>query len=168
MAGLSGWDFAVVFAKAIAYAATLASAGSIFFLAYSRALLRNPQSVRIRRWTLILLITSAIASMAAIPLLAGSMSGDFSGMFDRANAVMILHAGAGRATGFRVAGLALALFGVSDQRRFQAPAILGAIVAATSFSWAGHAHALLPNIVPRSQRPRRASVDWQSPPWLCW
>jgi copper resistance protein D len=148
MAELSGWDIAVVFAKAIAYAATLGSAGSIFFLAYSRPLLRDIDSLRIERGTLLLLIAAAIASVITIPLLAGSMSGDLSGMFDRSLAGMILHAGQGRATEIRIAGLALAVFAVSGRRRFQVPAMLGAIAAATSFSWVGHVHALLPNIVP--------------------
>jgi putative copper resistance protein D len=145
---LSGWDVAALLAKAIAYAGTLCAAGGIFFLAYSGALLQISQRALTRRVIGIFLIVAAIASVATIPLLAGSMSGDFAGMFDGANAAMILRAGEARATGIRVAGLALAALAVSANRRFSLPAIMGAMAAATSFAWIGHVHALDPNAFP--------------------
>jgi putative copper resistance protein D len=144
----SGWDVATLIVKAIAYAATLCSAGSVFFLSYGDAVLQNPQRASIRRWIGIFLAVSAIASIATIPLLAGSMSGDYAGMFDSASAGMILRAGEGRATGIRIVGVAFAALGLSTRRRFRIPAIAGAIAAATSFAWSGHVHSMRPNTLP--------------------
>jgi copper resistance protein D len=144
----SGWDVATLLVKAIAYAATLCSAGGIFFLAYGDAVLQSPQRLIIRRWIGVLLAASAIASIATIPLLAGSMSGDFAGMFDKEFAGMILRAGEGRATGIRCVGLAFAALGLSTSRRYRMPAMLGAVAAATSFAWIGHVHSLQPDTLP--------------------
>jgi putative copper resistance protein D len=148
MAELSGWDIAVLLAKTVAYASTLGAAGSIFFLGYSGALLQGLQCVRIRRSIWILMLISAFASLGTIPLLTGSMSGELSGMYDRESVGMIMRVGDGRATGIRIAGLALALFAISQNRRLQVIGILGAAIAATSFAWVGHIHALLPNALP--------------------
>ena len=145
---LSGWDVAVLLAKAVTYAATLCAAGCVFFLAYSDGLLRNPERTCIRRLLGIFLVSSALASAAAILLLAASMSGDFTGMFDTAFIGMLLRGGEGRAGGIRIAGLACAIFAMSAHRPLQAPAIIGAILAATSFAWVGHIHALRPNTLP--------------------
>jgi copper resistance protein D len=145
---LSGWDIAVIFAKAITYGATLCGAGSVFFLAYSGSLLRSAQAQQIRRMIGALLLVAAIASSTTILLLAGSMSGDVAGMFDSTFAGMILHAGQGRATGIRLAGLALCAFAIAVNRRLTLPALIGAIVAASSFAWIGHIHALQSNTLP--------------------
>ena len=139
---LSGWDAATVCAKAATYAATLGAAGAIFFLVYCRGLLYEPQRLRIRRLVGILLVASALASCAKILLSAASMSGDLAGMFDGSSARMILGAGEGRATGMRMAGLALAALAVSSNPRFRAPALLGAASASISFASVGHIRAL--------------------------
>jgi copper resistance protein D len=139
---LSGWDAAAVCAKAATYAATLGAAGAIFFLAYSRGLLPEPQRLRIRRLVGILLIVSALASCAKILLSAASMSGDLGGMFDGDSARMILGAGEGRASGMRMVGLALAALAVSSNPRFRALALLGAATASISFAGVGHVRAL--------------------------
>jgi len=145
---LSGWDVAALLAKAVTYAATLSAAGCVFFLAYSDGLLRNPERTFIRRMLGIFLVGSAIATAATISMLAASMSGDAMGMFDTAFIGMLLRGGEGRAGGIRLAGLACAIFAMSTHRRLQAAAIIGAILAATSFAWVGHIHALRPNTLP--------------------
>jgi putative copper resistance protein D len=145
---ISGWDIAGVFAKAATYAATLVAAGAIFFLAYCSTLLRDSQRSVIRRLVGILIVAAALLSVCRIALLSGSMSGEFAGMFDSSFARMILSAGEGRATGTRIVGLMLGLLALSPNPRLRGPAVLGAIVAATSFAWVGHAHALTPNIAP--------------------
>lgn len=139
---LSGWDAATVCAKAATYAATLGAAGAIFFLVYSRGLLLEPQRLRIRRLVGILLVVSAFASCAKILLSAASMSGDLAGMFDGDSARMILGAGEGRATGMRMAGLALAALAILSNPRFRALALLGAAAASISFAGIGHIRAL--------------------------
>jgi putative copper export protein len=145
---MSGWDVAAVFAKAVTYAATFGAAGAVFFTLYGGALLRDPQRGLIRRLIAILVVAAAAAGVLRILLLAGSMSGDVAGMFNRSFAGMILGAGEGRASGVRIVGLALILFALSKSPVFRAPAILGAIAASTSFAWVGHIHGLLPNAAP--------------------
>ena len=140
---LSGWDVAAVSAKAITYAATLGAAGAIFFIAYSGALLHGPQRARIRRLIGTLLLVSALASCLRIALNSGSMSGNVAGMLDSGFVTMILGAGEGRALGVRAAGLCLALAAVfSTDRRLFALALIGAVIAAVSFAFVGHVHAL--------------------------
>lgn len=145
---LSGWDAAAVLAKAIAYAATLGAAGGLFFLFYSDDLLRDGQRPRVRRLVGLLMLASAVASGARIPLLAGSMSGDLAGAFNGRFIGMILGAGEGRASGIRIAGLILAAAAMRRNGRPSVVALLGAVVAATSFAWVGHAHAAVANRVP--------------------
>jgi putative copper resistance protein D len=145
---ISGWDVAGVFAKAAMYAATLVAAGAIFFLAYCNRLLREGQRTVIRRLIGILIGVAALLSVCRIALISGSMSGDVAGMFDSSFARMVLGAGEGRATGARIIGLCLALLALSPNPILRGPAILGGIVAATSFAWIGHLHALTPNIAP--------------------
>ena len=145
---ISGWDVAGMFAKAATYAATLVAAGAIFFLAYCNALLRDGQRALIRRLIGILIGGAALFSVCRIALLSGSMSGDFAGMFDGRLARMVLGAGEGRATGARITGLCLALLALSPKRALRGTAILGGIIAATSFAWIGHIHALTPAIAP--------------------
>lgn len=144
----SGWDVAAVLAKAVTYAATLGAAGAFFFSLYCSALLRDPQRVLLRRLIAGLIGIAAAASVVRILLLAGSMSGDMAGMIDTTFSRMILRAGEGRASGVRIAGLALMLFALSRRPLFRRPAIVGALAASTSFAWVGHIHALVPNTVP--------------------
>jgi putative copper export protein len=146
--GVSGWEVVAICAKAATYAATLGAAGAIFFSAYCKNLLQDSQQFRIRRLIGRLLIIATLASLARIPLLAGSMSGDFAGMFDSQFENMILRNGEGRTTGLRLIGLALMAIGVFSNRR--ATPLLGAVIAAVSFAWIGHVYAMLPNALPRT------------------
>jgi copper resistance protein D len=145
---VSGWDLAALLSKALTYAATLSAAGCVFFLAYSDGLLQNPERTRIRRLLRTSLAAAAIASAATTLLLAASMSGDITGMFDSAFIGMLLRGGDGRVVGIRIAGLTCIFLAISRTRRFHAPALIGASLAATSFAWTGHIHALRPNTLP--------------------
>ena len=145
---ISGWDVAAVLAKAVTYAATLAAAGAVFFTLYCGTLLHDRQRGRIRRLIGILVGVAAAAGVLRILLLAGSMSGEMSGMFDTAFAGMILGAGEGRASGARIVGLALMLLVLPKSPVFRGPAIFGAIVATTSFAWVGHVHGMASNAAP--------------------
>ena len=132
---ISGWDIAATLAKAVTYAATFGAAGAVLFLFYCRALLRDRQRALIRRLIGMLVGVAATASVLRVLLLAGSMSGEVAGMFNGTFTSMILGAGEGRATGQRIAGLALMLFALSTNRVLSLSAILGAIAASTSFAW---------------------------------
>jgi putative copper resistance protein D len=145
---IGGWDIAAVLAKAVTYAAAFGAAGAVLFLLYCRTLLRDQQRALIRRLIGIQVGVAAAASILRILLLAGSMSGDLAGMFNGTFASMILSAGEGRATGLRMGGLALMLFAFSANPVLRRCALLGAIVASTSFAWVGHIHGLAPNTAP--------------------
>lgn len=144
---LSGWDLGAVAAKALVYAATLGACGGVFFLRYENGALSDSQRARIRGFIGAQLMISALFTLIRILLLTGSMSGSLAGMFDRDMARMILEAGEGTAGCLRLAGLALAAAALSGNRRLQVPALLGAGLAASSFAWVGHVHALQP-VVP--------------------
>lgn len=145
---ISGWDIAAALAKAVTYAATLGAAGAVFFTVYCGALLRDHQRALVRRLIVILAAAGAAISSLRILLLGGSLGGNLAGMFDSAFVGMILGAGEGRATGFRIAGLFLMVFAVSKNPAFRAPTVMGAIIAATSFAWVGHVYGLTPNAAP--------------------
>jgi putative copper resistance protein D len=139
---LSGWDVAAVSAKAVTYAATLGAAGAVFFLLYAGALLDDAQKRRVRRSIGILVIASAIGSGAKILILAGSMNGSFAGSVAGGFAGMVLRAGEGRALYVRLIGLALCALAMGGRSRLQAPALLGAIIASSSFALVGHIYGL--------------------------
>jgi putative copper export protein len=90
---------------------------------------------------------AVFAGAAQIMVSAGSMSGDAAGMLDGSLIHMVWHAGAGRANTIRAIGLVLATFGVLRGR----PSwwvFFGAVMAATSFAWTGHARSLHQNGLP--------------------
>jgi putative copper resistance protein D len=141
---LSGWDVGAVAAKVLVYAATLGASGAVFFLSYAGGLLTGAQRAAIRRIVAIQLIIAALFTLLRILLLTGAMSDSIAGMFDRDMAAMLLEAGEGTAAAVRLAGLVLAGCVLSLNRRLQIPALAGAVIAASSFTWVGHVRALQP------------------------
>jgi copper resistance protein D len=140
----SGWDVGALAAKALVYAATLGACGAVFFIGYAKGALHEAQRARIRSLIAVQLIAAALFTLIRILLLTGSMGGGIAGMFDRQMAGMILEAGEGTAASLRLAGLALAACALSHNLRLQVPALVGAALAASSFAWVGHVHALHP------------------------
>jgi putative copper export protein len=138
---LDPWDGGMVLVKTILYAATFGAAGGVFFLGYCGRQLPVLDYRRIQRLTGAFILSGIAVSGARILLLAGSMSGDASGMIDPSLTRMIVQGPEGAAAGIRMAGLGLAAFALSKDRRFFAVAIIGASLAATSFAWVGHARA---------------------------
>jgi len=145
---LGGWDAAAVAVKAIVYAATLSTAGAVFFLAYSHALVPAADRMRIARSIRISSTVALLASGAQILVSAGSMSGDAADMMSPPLLHMAWAAGMGRTLLVRAAGLGLANVGMSSQRRPAGVAIAGAAIAATSFAWMGHTHSLTRSCLP--------------------
>jgi putative copper resistance protein D len=141
---LSGWDVGAVAAKVLVYAATLGASGAVFYLSYAGGLLTGAQRASIRRIVAIQLIVAALFTLLRILLLTGAMSDSFAGMFDRDMARMLLEAGEGNAASVRLVGLVLAGCALSLNRRLQIPALAGAAIAASSFTWVGHVRALHP------------------------
>lgn len=145
---LTAWDAAEVAATAVTYAATLGAAGGVMFLACNHPVIADSDRGRIRRLVAALLVLSLLAGAARVVVTAGSVSGEFAGMFDRVFLRMVLRTSEGPAIAVRTAGLLLAAFAVVADRRLSAPALIGAAMAATSFAWVGHAQAMTPRLLP--------------------
>jgi putative copper resistance protein D len=144
---LSPWDAAAIAVKALTYAATLGAAGAALFLHYCGALIAAPDRLRIRLIVLGLSPLAVFAGAAQIMVSAGSMSGDAAGMLDGSLIHMVWHAGAGRANVIRAIGLMVVALAVLPGR----PSwwvVSGAVLAATSFAWTGHARSLHPDVLP--------------------
>jgi putative copper resistance protein D len=145
---ISVWDIAAAVDKAVLYAATFGAAGSVFFLFYCRAYLRDPPHRLIRRLTGLLVLLAVGCSLVRIPLLAASMSGSAAGMLDSHLASLIWRSGEGRSCGIRLIGVMLAGLAALFRSRPNIVSIVGATIAATSFAWTGHAQALRPSWAP--------------------
>ncbi|MGA9025230.1 MAG: CopD family protein [Steroidobacteraceae bacterium] len=148
MNGVGAWDVAAVIVKAILYAATAMAAGGSWFLAYSGSLVAEAARPRMRQIAAAAAALGVASSLLRIPLLAGSMTGGFAGMFDGGLIAMIWNAGEARSTGTRLLGLTLLAVALTLPRGSRIWSVLAALVAATSFAWIGHAHALRPNVLP--------------------
>jgi len=144
---LSPWDAAAIVVKTLTYAGTLGAAGAVFFLFYNGALIAGEPRRRVRRLVWGLTLLAVAAGGAQLLVTAGSMSGEAAGMWDGSLIRMVLQAGPGRANLIRGIGLLVAASGV----RRQGPAwwaLPGSVLAATSFAWTGHTHALTPTVLP--------------------
>jgi copper resistance protein D len=135
------WDVYAVAVKALLYAATLAAAGGIFYLVYTRALLERADRLAIARPILVLIAVALIASAVRIAVTAASMSGEVAGALDADLLKMVWQGGEGRAAGIRAAGLLFSTPALSSHGRPGMLAFAGAAAAATSFAWVGHTHA---------------------------
>jgi len=101
----------------------------------------------IRGIALGLSMLSVLAGAVQILATAASMSGAASGMWDGTMVHMVWQAGAGRAYAVRDFGLLLMATAVLRSLH-PWPACIGAMIAATSFAWTGHAQSLHPNALP--------------------
>lgn len=142
------WDVAGVIVKAILYAAALTASGAVFFLAYSGSLLDERHRRRIQRVIGILIGLSSVVTVMRVPMIAGNMAGEFSGIFDRTLMTMVWQGGEGRAICLRLGGLTLVAAALFARRRWLVLAVPGACLAATSFAAIGHTHAKVPNAGP--------------------
>lgn len=132
----------MVIAKAVTYFATLGAAGGVAFLVYCEDVIPPVVSVLIRQFQGALLGTAALASAAKVLAMSASLAGDASGLFDSALTAMVLRTGEGHACVARAVGLGLLAVAVACHRPPVIAALLGSVLAATSFAWVGHVHAL--------------------------
>jgi putative copper export protein len=132
------WDLAAMLAKILLYAATFGAAGGSGFLEANRVLLAGEDRRRIRRWLLLCVLAAAILSVVRVLVLAGALGGGLapSGALLR----MVLRAGEGRAAAARLAGLLCMGTALRTERR-SILLVVGAMLAASSFAWTGHAWA---------------------------
>jgi putative copper resistance protein D len=144
---LSVWDGALIASKTLTYAGTFGSAGAVFFLAYSGALVASADRRRIQSLVIGFAVLSALAGGAQLLLTAGSMTGAAAGMLDGSLLHMAWQGGAGRAATIRMTGLLLCVLVVLPDRSLRL-ACVGAVMAATSFAWTGHAQAFHSDALP--------------------
>jgi putative copper export protein len=144
---MNAWDAALIAVKTISYAATLGAAGAALFLGYSGALIAGGDGLRIRRAVLGFATLAVFAGALQIMVSAGSLSGDAAGMLDGSLIHMVWDTGANRSNSLRAAGLLLVALGVLSDRAAWS-AYVGAVMAATSFAWTGHARSLNPDVLP--------------------
>jgi copper resistance protein D len=142
LTAVGAWDVAVVIAKTVSYASTLGAAGGVAFLVYGASVIPPDCKMWIRRVQGALLGIALLASVAKILAMSASMAGDASGLFDSALTGMILQTGEGPAVLARLCGLTLLGAALIAHRATVPTALLGALLAATSFAWVGHVHAL--------------------------
>jgi copper resistance protein D len=148
---LGFWDGALIAVKALTYAGTLCGAGAVFFCGYCGSLITGADHSRIGRAIWGFSVLSIAGGVAQIMVSAGSMSGAPSGMWDASLLRMIWRGGAGRANAIRDVGLVLAALGTGLGAARQRPpwwSTAGAMAAAISFAWSGHARALLAESMP--------------------
>jgi copper resistance protein D len=145
---MNAWDFASIGIKAATYAATFGAAGGVLFLSYNPSINGTHVGRRIRRLIGGLAVAAAVATCVRFMVLMGSMSDDAAGMFDLGLARMLASTAEGRATAIRIVGLALLGLALCSSRRFSMIAVGGAVAAATSFAWVGHAQALAQPLLP--------------------
>jgi putative copper resistance protein D len=141
------WDAALIAVKTMTYAATLGAAGAAWFLRYCETLVASADRRKIRHIVFGAAALAMCAGGGQILVTAGSMSGEAAGLWDASLVPMVWQAGAGRDYMIRAAGLVAAALGVLPRRPIW-PASLGALVAATSFAWSGHARAIHPQVLP--------------------
>lgn len=142
MTVIGPWDAVVVIAKAVTYAATLSAAGGCAFLVYGGDVIPPDCGARIRRLLGALLVVGVLASAVKLLALSASMAGDASGLFDFALTGMVLQTGEGVASLMRLVGLGVLGVAVIAPRPAPVATLVGALLAATSFAWVGHVHAL--------------------------
>jgi len=137
-----------VLIKAVTYAATFVLAGGVIFLHFCHDLISESNQFQIRIRLRVSLVLGLFASTVRVFVLAGSMGDSIAAMWDASLVQMIARTGEGTATGFRLLGFLLTASALFSRRRPGYAALIGAMLAATSFAWVGHAKASAPNLLP--------------------
>lgn len=125
--------------KALAYATTLMAVGSVLALLSLRPL--PPEEMRaLRRSALVCAVLAAVVSLARLPLRASFlMGGTWQGASDPVMLAMVSESPLGTSVALRLVGLGL-IFGLMvPGRAGRWLAALGAVLAAASFAFRGHA-----------------------------
>ena len=137
-----------VVAKAITYGATFAAAGGVIFGALFFSEVAGRERDGLARFVAACALAGMLVSVLRIGIVSGTMTGEIAGMIDPTMTRVVLESSEGTATALRLAGLALigliALPAGKASRRSRsrwgaAIASIGALLAATSFAWTGHA-----------------------------
>ncbi|WP_300061865.1 CopD family protein [uncultured Roseobacter sp.] len=125
--------------KALAYAATLSAVGSVIVLAALRELSQSGRTAL--RWTAVLsALAAALFTALRLPVRASFLlGGTLDGATDPMILGMVADSPLGTSAALRLAGLALILCVLWRARAGLVLALLGALLASTSFALRGHA-----------------------------
>jgi copper resistance protein D len=145
---LGAWDLVSIAVKALVYGATLAAAGGVFYLVYCRSFLEPEDRRVVARRAAMLGVAAMILTAVRIPITAASMADGASGLLDAQLLSMAWHGGAQREVIVRVLGILLMLPALVRRARPGIGSLLAAALAASSFAWVGHTHAM-PSLMPR-------------------
>jgi putative copper export protein len=137
---ISSWEAAAIVDKALIYAFTLLSAGGVIFTFVFHRDLTNDE----RRWQArsasALAAFAAIASVLRLPIIAGTLGGDFASTRDAA-LLLFAFESEGMAMGLRLAGFALVFALIAEFPGALTIALTGSLLAASSFAFTGHSTA---------------------------
>jgi putative copper export protein len=144
LSGIDGWQASAIALKAMTYGASFVASGGVFFLAWLSPRLSNPEQCSIRRVLAVAALAGMILSVSRIVVLNGMLSGEWSGMLDVEMTRAVLASREGPAIALRLAGLGLIGLGCGARISgwLLCIPLSGAVLAATSFSLAGHASEL--------------------------
>lgn len=131
------WEVAGAVGRGIAYAGVLLASGGVAFLTLVHR--EGPERRQLLRIVWAAALVGAAASMIALPVQAALGTGQGPGsLFDDGVLAEVMQDGVGLGLVLAVAGLAVAVATVERQRVL---ALVGAVVAATSFATNGHTRA---------------------------
>ncbi len=139
------WDGFAVVVRAGYYAASLAAAGTVFFLVLLGPSLLADEQRRVRRWLVALVLAGIVASLLAWPVRAAILSRDgFDGLLRFDLYAAIGRSRIGDAFFLRLGGLALCLAALSRQSWALPVAAIGAFVVCASYAAMGHSTLYMP------------------------
>lgn len=141
------WQMLAVAAKTLTYGACFAAAGGVFFIALFSARLSEQENRAQAKFVLLSALVAIALAVLRIAIASATMTGDVAGLLDIKMMRMVVESPEGTATALRLGGLLLTavMVGVRLREGARSPgltltcALLGALLAATSFSMVGHA-----------------------------
>ena len=146
---LSSWEAAGIAAKALTYAFSLTVAGGAIFIFFFARLLRGDERAHFAQASCALALAAAVFTALRLPIIAGTLGGDLSGMSDWSLLQFVFESSEGVAAAVRAAGLALIPLVLLPSVAASAIAFVGALLVAASFAFTGHSQTLgvLPQIL---------------------
>jgi copper resistance protein D len=146
---LGSWEAAGIAAKALTYAFSLTAAGGALFILLFSPLLRSDERLRIARVIRGLALAGALFTALRVPIIAGTLGGDLSSLWDWSLLQFVVESSEGRAAAVRTVGLVLILSLMVPSAVSSAVAAVGSILVAASFSVTGHALSLEQGVFPQ-------------------
>lgn len=143
------WEAAAVVVKALLYATCLTAGGGVLFMAIFGARLSDIERRHIVRFTRAMAVAALVLTFARVMVLSGLLGGELASLWDWSLIRIVIEGSEGQAAAVRAAGLiGIAAFSFGTGAT-QATAMLGALLAVSSFALTGHTGTVGPGNVPR-------------------